>query len=56
MPKNSYNFTTGWEVIALPLSKLCRRRHNLDHADTYFMPTSSEKPLPGKVEGVKVSA
>ena len=28
----------------------------LDHADTYFMPTSSEKPLPRKVEGVKVSA
>ena len=29
---------------------------HVDHADTYFMPTSSEKPLPGKVEGVKMSA
>jgi putative transposase len=28
----------------------------VDHADTFFMPTSSEKPLPGKVEGVKMSA
>ena len=41
---------TRWTMEALaeamaahgvPISTLCRRRHNLDHADTYFMPTSS---------------
>jgi hypothetical protein len=35
---------------------LCRCRHNLDHADTFVMPTPSEKALPEAVDSPEMSA
>ena len=42
---------------SVPLSKLCRRRHNFDYADLWVMPTlDSGMALPGGDSGPARSA
>jgi transposase InsO family protein len=51
------NTRAGQDVLRAAISR--RGRPELlyvDHADTWVMPTSSEEPWPGAVEGLKLSA
>ena len=38
---------------SLPLSRLCRRRHNPDYADLWIMPTSPLKEAPLELVGAQ---